>query len=298
MTPRSNNNNKPNGEITRIAVVTGSSSGIGFETALLLARSGFHTYATMRNLEKSKSITEIANTEKLPLQVVQLDVNDDISVKNAIDKIVSAAENKRIDVLVNNAGYGLFGSVEDTSIEEIKAQFETNFFGVIRVTQQVLPIMRKQHSGGGTIVNVSSVGGRIGVPVLSAYQSTKFALEGLSESMSYELEPFGIRVVIIEPGFIRTNIVNSSTSAQKALDPKSPYFPLMQKVKNHFKSMMENASSSSPPEEVAKVILQAITSKNQQLRYTVGNDAATIIQARMNMPDKEFRKMVIQNFSL
>lgn len=295
MTPRSNN--KPNGEITRIAVVTGSSSGIGFETALLLARSGFHTYATMRNLEKSKSITEIANTEKLPLQVVQLDVNDDISVKNAIDKIVSAAENKRIDALVNNAGYGLFGPLEDTSIEEIKTQFETNFFGVIRVTQQVLPVMRKQNSGG-TIVNVSSVGGRIGVPVLSAYQSTKFALEGLSESMSYELEPFGIRVVIIEPGFIRTNIVNSSTSAQKALDPKSPYFPLTQKVKNHFKSMMENASSSSPPEEVAKVILQAITSKNPQLRYTVGNDAATIIQARMNMPDKEFRKMVIQNFSL
>lgn len=295
MTHRSNN--KPNGEITRIAVVTGSSSGIGFETALLLARSGFHTYATMRNLEKSKSITEIANTEKLPLQVVQLDVNDDISVKNAIDKIVSAAENKRIDALVNNAGYGLFGPLEDTSIEEIKAQFETNFFGVIRVTQRVLPVMRKQNSGG-TIVNVSSVGGRIGVPVLSAYQSTKFALEGLSESMSYELEPFGIKVVIIEPGFIRTNIVNSSTSAQKALDPKSPYFPLTQKVKNHFKSMMENASSSSPPEEVAKVILQAITSKNPQLRYTVGNDAATIIQARMNMPDKEFRKMVIQNFSL
>jgi NAD(P)-dependent dehydrogenase (short-subunit alcohol dehydrogenase family) len=296
MTPRSNNN-KPNGEITRIAVVTGSSSGIGFETALLLARSGFHTYATMRNLEKSKKITEIANTEKLPLQVVQLDVNDEISVKNAIDKIV-AAGNKRIDVLVNNAGYGLFGPLADTSIEEIKAQFETNFFGVIRVTQQVLPVMRKQNSGGSTIVNVSSVGGRIGIPVLSAYQSTKFALEGLSESMSYELEPFGIRVVIIEPGFIRTNIINSSTTAEKALDSKSPYFSLTQKVKNHFKSMMENASSSSPPEEVAKVILQAITSENPQLRYTVGNDAATIIQARMNMPDNEFKKMIMQNFSL
>src|SRR5215203_3150959 len=296
MTPRSNNN-KPNGEIIPVAVVTGSSSGIGFETALLLARSGFHTYATMRNLEKSKNITEIANTEKLPLQIVQLDVDDDRSVKNAINKIVAAAENKRIDVLVNNAGYGLIGSLEDTLIEEIKAQFETNFFGVIRVTQQVLPVMRKRNSGG-TIVNVSSVGGRIGVPVLSAYQSTKFALEGLSESMSYELEPFGIRVVIIEPGFIRTNIINSSASAEKALDSKSPYFLLMQKVKNHFKSMMENASSSCPPEEVAKVILQSITSKNPQLRYTVGNDAATIIQARMNMPDKEFRKMVIQNFSL
>jgi NAD(P)-dependent dehydrogenase (short-subunit alcohol dehydrogenase family) len=293
------NNNIQNREIThRVAVVTGSSSGIGFETALLLARSGFHTYATMRNLEKSKNITEISDTEKLPLQVVQLDVNDDISVNDAIDKIVGAAENKRIDILVNNAGYGLFGSLEDISIEEIKAQFETNFFGVIRVTQQVLPVMRKQNSGGGTIVNVSSVGGRIGVPILSAYQSTKFALEGLSESMSYELEPFGIRVVIIEPGFIRTNIVNLSTSAEKALDSKSPYFSLMQKVKNHFKSMMENASSSSPPEEVAKVILQAITSENPQLRYTVGNDAATLIQARMNMHDKEFKKMIMQNFSL
>src|SRR5918996_500522 len=144
----SKSNNKPNGEITRVAVVTGSSSGIGFETALLLARSGFHTYATMRNLEKSKSITEIANTEKLPLQVVQLDVNDDISVKNAIDKIAAAAaENKRIDVLVNNAGYGLVGAFEDLSVEEIKSQFETNIFGVIRLTQQVLPIMRKQKSG-------------------------------------------------------------------------------------------------------------------------------------------------------
>jgi NAD(P)-dependent dehydrogenase (short-subunit alcohol dehydrogenase family) len=280
-------------EQKNVALVTGSSSGIGFETSLLLARTGFHTYASMRNLEKSKNITEIANTEKLPLQVVQLDVNDGRSVKDAIDKIV--AEKDRIDILVNNAGYGLFGSLEDISIEEVKAQFETNFFGVIRVTQQVLPVMRKQNNRC-TIVNVSSVGGRIGVPILSAYQSTKFALEGLSESMSYELEPFGIRVVIIEPGFIRTNIINSSTSAKKAFDPKSPYFSLMQKVENHFKSMMENASS--PPEEVARVILKALTSENPQLRYTVGNDAATIIQARMNMPDEEFRKMVIQNFSL
>src|SRR5918995_400017 len=255
-----------------VALVTGSSSGMGFETALLLARTGFHTYASMRNLEKSKNITEIASTEKLPLQVVQLDVNDDRTVKDAIHKI--AAEKKRIDVLVNNAGYGVFGSLEDLSIEEIKAQFETNFYGVIRVTQQVLPVMRKQNTG--TIVNVSSVGGSIGLPVLSAYHSTKFALEGLSESMSYELEPFGIRVVIIEPGVIRTNIMNSSASAKKALDPKSPYFSLMQKIENNFKSMLKNASSS-PPEEVAKVILQAIMSENPQLRYTVGDDAATFL---------------------
>jgi NAD(P)-dependent dehydrogenase (short-subunit alcohol dehydrogenase family) len=275
----------------RVAVVTGASSGIGYETSLTLARNGFHTYATMRNLQKSKSITEIANTEKLSLQVVQLDVTDDGSVKDTINRIV--AEKKRIEVLVNNAGYGLFGSLEDMSVEEIKKQFETNFFGVIRVTKQVLPVMREQNSG--IIVNVSSVGGRIGLPVLSAYHSTKFALEGLSESILYEVEPFGIRVVIIEPGVVRTNIMNSSTTAKKALDPKSPYFKLMQKVKNHFKSNMENEPSS--PEEVAKVILQAVMSEYPKLRYTVGTDASRIIQARTNMPDKEFQQ-IVKDFSI
>jgi NAD(P)-dependent dehydrogenase (short-subunit alcohol dehydrogenase family) len=274
----------------KVALVTGSSSGMGFATAIMLARARIHTYASMRNLKKSKTITELASTENLPLQVVQLDVNDKKSVKEAITKIVT--EKERIDVLVNNAGYGLFGSLEDISIEEMKAQFETNFFGVIRVTQLVLPIMRKQKSG--TIVNVSSVGGRIGLPVLSAYHSTKFALEGLSESMSYELEPFGIRVVIIEPGVIRTNIMNSSIIAKKAQDPKSPYFSLIQKVENNFKLMMEN--ESSPPEEVAKVILGVVTSENPQLRYTVGNDAATMIQARVSMSDNQFKKMIMQNF--
>lgn len=276
----------------KVALVTGSSSGIGFETSLMLARAGFNTYASMRNLEKSKNITEIAKKEKLPLQVVQLDVNNDGSVKDALVKILKA--DQRIDVLINNAGYGLFGSVEDTSIEEIKAQFETNFFGVVRVTQQVLPLMRRQNSG--TIVNVSSVGGWIGLPALSAYHSTKFALEGLSESIAFELEPFGIRVVIIEPGVIRTNILNSSSSAKKALDPKSPYFSLSQKLNDNFKSMMES-ELSSPPEEVAKVILQAVTSENPQLRYSVGDDAANLIHARKNMPDKEFRKMIMKNFS-
>jgi NAD(P)-dependent dehydrogenase (short-subunit alcohol dehydrogenase family) len=275
----------------KVALVTGSSSGMGFETALLLSRSGFHTYASMRNLEKAKNITKIANIEKLPLQVVQLDVNDDRSVKDAIHNIDT--EKGRVDVLVNNAGYGLFGSLEDLSIEEIKAQFETNFFGVVRVMQQVLPIMGKRKSGG-TIVNVSSVGGRIGLPVVSAYHSTKFAVEGLSESISYELAPFGIRVVLIEPGVIRTNIMNSSTSAKKALDPKSPYFSMMQKVENSFKSMLENASS--PPEEVAKVILQALTSESPQLRYTVGDDATTLLRARRNMSDAEFGDFIKQQF--
>jgi NAD(P)-dependent dehydrogenase (short-subunit alcohol dehydrogenase family) len=276
-----------------IALVTGSSSGIGFETALHLARNGFKTYASMRNLEKSKNITQIANKEKLPLEIIRLDVNDDTSVKQAIDEIV-AAEHQRVDVLVNNAGYGLFGALENLSIAEIKAQFETNFFGVIRVTQKVLPVMRQQKSG--TIVNISSVGGRMGLPGLSAYHSTKFALEGLSESISYELEPFGIKVVVIEPGFIRTNIMNSSMIAKKAQDPTSPYFSLTQQLERSFKSAMQNTSSSSPPEEVAKVVLQAVTSESPKLRYAIGNDAASIIQAKTTMSDTEFGGLIKQQF--
>jgi len=276
-----------------VALITGSSSGIGLETALLLARNGFKTYASMRNLEKSKNITQVANREKLPVEVIQLDVNNDISVKQAIDKLVQA-EDQRIDVLVNNAGYGLLGAIEDLTIEEIKAQFETNFFGVIRVTQQVLPVMRKQKSG--TIVNISSVGGRMGLPSLSAYHSTKFALEGLSESISYELEPFGIKVVLIEPGFIRTNIMNSSMIAKKAVDPKSPYFSLTQQLERSFKAAMENTSASSPPEEVAKVVLQAVKSESPKLRYAVGNDAASLIQSKTTMSDTEFGGLIKQQF--
>jgi NAD(P)-dependent dehydrogenase (short-subunit alcohol dehydrogenase family) len=276
----------------KVALVTGSSSGIGFETAILLARSGYHTYASMRNIKKSKKITDMADKENLSLQFVELDVNNDNSVKNAIDKIVR--EKNRIDVLVNNAGYGLFGSLEDMSLEEIKSQFETNFFGVIRVIQNSLPIMRKQQ-GGGFIVNISSVGGRMSVPVLSAYNSTKFALEGMSESLSYELEPFGIRVVIIEPGFIRTNIMNSSILSKKSQVPNSPYFSLTQKVAKHFNSMV-NDPSSTHPEEVAKTILKAITSESQQLRYTVGNDADSIIQAKKTMLDSDFENLIKKQF--
>ncbi len=275
---------------SKVAVVTGSSSGIGFQSSLLLARNGFSTYASMRNIEKSKSITEIANKERLPLQVIQLDVNNDTTVKNAIDKIVE--ECKRIDVLVNNAGYDLFGALEDLSIKEIKAQFETNFFGAIRVTQAVLPTMRNQN-GGGAIVNISSVGGLVGALILSAYNSTKFALEGLSESISYELEPFGIRVIVIEPSFIKTNIMNSSVLAKKASDQKSVCYSLTQRIESHFKSMMDNPESSSP-EEVAKAILKVVTSDHPQLRFTVGNDAAAIIQAKRKMSDSDFTNLIKQ----
>ncbi len=269
----------------KIVVVTGSSSGIGFTTSLLLARNGFYTYATMRNLDKSKRIMDIVKKESLPLQVIQLDVNDDKSVKNAIDKIV--AEKKRIDVLINNAGYGLIGCVEDLSLDETRAIFETNLFGIMRVTQAVLPVMRKQRSG--TVVNVSSVAGRVGFPVTPAYISTKFALEGLSESMRYELEQFGINVIIVEPGAVRTDFPDNMKVAKKAADPNSPYAQLTQKVSAGLKLLLEHGT---PPEEIAKVILKALTSDNPDPRYLAGNDAAMMMEARRNMSDAEFEKFV------
>jgi NAD(P)-dependent dehydrogenase (short-subunit alcohol dehydrogenase family) len=284
----------------KVAIVTGSSSGIGFETSLLLARNGFYTYATMRNPDKSKKegMINVANRDRLPLQVIPLDVTDDKSVKEAVDRI--ATEQGKIDVLVNNAGYLLLGPLEELSIEEFKEQFETNFFGVIRVTQAVLPIMRRQRQG--TIVNISSIAGRIGFPLSSAYVSSKFALEGLSESIGYELEQFGINVVLIEPGVIKTNFANNlkigkkiaTTANTRSTDNPyySPYSEIIQKRIVGFKPRFE---SGSPPIEVAKIILKVLTSKNPDFRYLVGDDAFKLMEMRKNTSDKDFRKLVMES---
>src|ERR687897_1359029 len=272
----------------KVAVVTGSSTGIGYETSLTLARNGFLTYATMRNLNKSENIKSVATRENLPLRIKQLDVTNDVSVKNAIQTITSEAG--RIDVLVNNAGYGLNGAFEDLAMDEIKAQYETNVFGLIRTTQAVLPIMRRQKSG--TIVNISSGAGRFGFPTGSAYVSTKFAVEGLCESMSYELEPFGIKVVIVEPGVIRTNFGDGLIVAKKSQDPNSPYLQMMQRSAAGFEKMMENASS---PDVVARVVLNAIKDKNPSLRYLAGSDVETWLGGKRKVADEEFYKMMKEN---
>jgi NAD(P)-dependent dehydrogenase (short-subunit alcohol dehydrogenase family) len=272
----------------KVAVVTGSSTGIGFETALLLARSGFNTYASMRDLKKSKNIAEIAKTENLPLTVVQLDVKDDTSVKGAISKII--AESKRIDVLVNNAGYGLFSPLEDVTLDQVKEQFETNFFGAIRVMHEVIPTMRRQRNG--TIINVSSLVGRIGLPVSSAYVATKFALEGLSESMRYELNEFGINIILIEPGVIKTNFIENLKTADTTLQSESPYAGLVDRISKEFGKMMDNSSS---PKLVAEAILQAITSNEPKIRYVVGDDAESMMKIRKNSSDKEFENWVYEN---
>ena len=269
----------------KVSIVTGSSSGIGLETALTLARNGYFTYATMRNPEKDAPIKNALKKENLPIKVIQLDVIDDESLKNAIDQVTSEAG--RIDVLVNNAGYGLIGALEELSMEEIKAQYETNLFGLVRVIQAVLPTMRKQRSG--RILNLSSGAGLFGYPGGSAYVSSKFAVEGLSESMAYELEPFGIRVILIEPGFVQTNFANSMVIAKKAQDPASPYSKMMQRIAA---SSSELAKSGSSADLVANVILDAATNPNPRLRYLVGKDVKAWAASKKGMDESEFFNMI------
>jgi NAD(P)-dependent dehydrogenase (short-subunit alcohol dehydrogenase family) len=266
----------------KIAVVTGSSSGIGFETALALARNGYHTYATMRDTNKGTRIRDTAKKESLAIEVLELDVDNENSIKKAIEKILQ--DKKKIDVLVNNAGYGLFGCLEDLTIEDLKKQFETNFFGIIRMIQAVLPTMRKQKSG--TIVNVSSVAGRIGFPASPAYISSKFALEGLSESMRYELAPFGIKTIIIEPGVIKTNFF---AALENPTRPDSAYKDLTDKVMKGLTMMSE---MGTPPQEVANTIVKAISSEDPLPRYPVGNDAVMFLEAKKSKTDIEFENYI------
>jgi NAD(P)-dependent dehydrogenase (short-subunit alcohol dehydrogenase family) len=277
-------------ENQKVSVVTGSSSGIGYETALILARNGFKTYATMRNIEKGVSLNSIAEKENLFIKIVQLDVTDQSSVKNAVETIHD--ESGKIDVLINNAGYGLVGALEDVSMEEIKSQFETNFYGLIRVTQAVLPIMRNQ--GSGKIVNISSGAGRFGFPTGSIYVSTKFAVEGLSESLAYEVEPFGIKIILVEPGVIKTNFFNASNTTKKSLNPNSPYFKMYQNMGSGFSKMIENGST---PDVAAKTVLEAISNDMPKLRYLAGNDVKQLLEGKTNMSDEDFFSMMKQNMA-
>jgi NAD(P)-dependent dehydrogenase (short-subunit alcohol dehydrogenase family) len=277
--------------MAKVAVVTGSSSGIGYETSLLLARNQITTYATVRNMGKSNGLREIASKEKIPLNVAQLDVNDDSSVEYAIGNIVR--ENGRIDFLVNNAGYDSFGSLEESSLEEIKQQFETNFFGVVRTTKAVIPTMRKQ--GNGTIVNISSVGGIVGLlPFTTAYHASKFAIEGFTESLRQELVDFNIQTILIEPGSISSDFAMNIKTAKGFDSNKSPYAKMAQQVLQGFESIL--ASYSSHPSKVAHTILNVLNSSNPELRNPVGKDAESIFKARKELSDRKLEQWARESY--
>ena len=264
----------------KVAVVTGTSSGIGFETALALAREGYHTYATMRDTTKSDKIKELGKKDNLKISVLELDVDDESSVKNAIRKILD--QKQRIDILVNNAGWGLWGCVEDVTVDEFKAQFDTNFFSIIRLIQEVGPTMRTQ--GSGKIINISSVAGRIGFPASPAYISSKFALEGLSECLRLEMAPFGVDVVIIEPGVIKTNFLNPVKLAKKS-ESDTAYRDITSRVVSGVKMMAEMGTH---PKEVADAVVKSIKDDKPLPRYIVGNDASMFLEAKKNKTDIEF----------
>ena len=268
----------------RTVLVTGCSSGIGLATCHVLSRNNFMTYGTVRNLSKAKKIQDLINRENLSLKILRLDVNDNQSIKLAVKKILT--DTGRIDVLINNAGYGMFGPIEEITTQEVKKQFETNFFGTIRLIKAIVPIMRKQ--GNGTIVNISSMVGRFGVPLNSAYVSSKFAVEGLSESISFELEEFGIRVIVIEPGVVKSDFFHNVEV--KGMNLESPYHKLMERRVNFLDKAMKNSLTSSY--DVADTILEALNSKDPKFRYVIGNDATNSLRMRNSLSDREFMEWI------
>ncbi|MEK0330767.1 MAG: SDR family oxidoreductase [Nitrosopumilus sp.] len=265
----------------KVALVTGSSSGIGLETALALARDGYHTFASMRNIEKAGELEYVVKKENLSIDVIELDVDKEESIVSAINKVTT--DGGSLDVLVNNAGYGQFGCTEDVSVDDFRKQFETNFFSIVRIIQEVAPIMRKQNSG--IIVNISSVVGRLGLPCSTAYISTKFALEGLSECLRYELAQFGVKTTLIEPGVIKTNFFNSMKIPESKIDPK--YKTLTDNMLAGLKMMAEMGTA---PSQVADVIIKAIHDDEILPRYIVGTDAAMFMEAKKTKTDLEFEK--------
>ena len=273
----------------KVVVITGTSSGIGFETSLAFAREGYYTYATMRDTSNGDRIKETSQKENLKINVLELDVDKEDSVKIAIKQILD--QKQRIDVLVNNAGWGIWGCVEDVSIDEFKALFETNFFGIIRLIQEVGPTMRKK--GSGTIVNISSYAGRIGFPVSPAYSSSKFAIEGLSESLRLEMAPFGVNVIIIEPGLVDTNFFKPMKMAKKS-ESDTAYKDVTDKI---ILRITSKAKLGIHPKEVAKIILEAVKSDKPLPRYSVGGDAAKFLEARRSKTDIEFESYIKKRYA-
>ena len=240
---------------SKTVLVTGASSGLGQATAALLASKGYRVFGTSR---KPPSTFKPNGFEML-----QLDVDSDESVNACIQALRQKTE--RMDILVNNAGFSVHGSIEETSVNEAKAAFETNFFGVVRLVRAVLPIMRQQ--GGGQIINVSSISGLVSSPFIAYYCASKFALEGYTEALRYEVKRFNIKVSLLEPGYFRSNIGNSSLRAA-ASGSIHDYSEMYQRW---FSTIGESTQSGDNPERIALTVLQIVETKSPRLRYLVGS---------------------------
>ncbi|MDN4165899.1 oxidoreductase [Cytophagales bacterium LB-30] len=264
----------------KVAIITGASSGMGKSTAFELQTKGYKVYGMARRTDKMNDL------KAKGMEVVSLDLTNDASIVNAVNTVLE--KEGRIDVLVNNAGYGSYGSVEEVSIEEAKRQFEVNIFGLARITQLVLPTMRKQKSG--RIVNISSMGGKIYTPFGAWYHATKFALEGWSDCLRIEVKPFGIDVAIVEPGGIQTEWGDIAMDNLEKVSGKGPYASMVKKVVD---ISGKNKNNLTPVEVLGKEIAKAATEKNPRTRYLKGYLAKPLVTLRKWLGDRTFDKMLM-----
>jgi len=261
-----------------VVIVTGTSTGIGLATAVHFARAGHDVSAAVRNPDGADELHAAIAKERLPVHVVKIDVDDAGSVQRGVREVLDRAG--RVDILVNNAGIGGGGPIEDVPVDWAKTLFETNYFGVIRMTQAVLPGMRQQRSGA--IVNISSIAGRVAIAGHGHYCAVKHALEAASEALAQEVQGFGIRVAIVEPGVVTTPIF---TKAKRFADPQSPYVEHVRRLLLFYQMQSKLASQ---PSDAAAIIYEAATTKTPRLRWRVGEDARLLDEGRRRMSDEDF----------
>ena len=266
----------------KTCIVTGANSGIGRSTAITLAKNDYTVFATMRSLERGEKLRGIAQELNLVIKTVELDVSDTDSVNQGINEILNQTD--QIDVLINNAGVGSNAVIEDVDIESDKSVLETNFWGVVRCIQAVLPTMRLQKSGH--IIQVSSIAGRVGLPAQPIYSASKWALEGLSENLAHDLSSFGVRVSIIEPGVTRTAILGKNNTVPQNDDFENIYARMLDMY-------MQGIEANIRPEAVSETILQCLESSSKQLRWPVAWGAETMVNARHDgsVSDEEWIKI-------
>lgn len=272
-------------ETRAVALVTGASSGLGLEIAVGLAERGFRVCATMRDLSRRARLDAEARTRGVELHVLPLDVTDSRSIDRAVADVLAA--HGRIDALVNNAGIVLRGYFEDLADAEIRQVFETNLFGTMAVTRAVLPHMRA--AGGGRLLIVSSVGGRLGAAAVSGYCASKFALEGFGEALAQEVEPFGVRVSLLEPAMIATDVWDRNRGvARAATRPDSPYAAWFEAEERWADQLTR--SSGATARDVAEVAWRVLTAKRPRLRYVIGSRAARLLAFRRLIPGELFER--------
>jgi len=268
----------------RVAIVTGASAGIGAATSRLLYELGFHVYAVARRMDR------MAPLAALGIHTVRADVTDEADLVALVDRVV--AESGRIDVLVNNAGYGSFGALEDVPLAEARRQFEVNVFGAARLCQLVLPHLRAR--GSGRIINVSSVGARMYQPLGGWYHSTKYALEGLSDCLRVELRPLGIEVVMIQPGGIDTEFPRVAGERLLASSGDGAYAGY---ARRYAASLTSEPKGISSPSVVARAIGRAATARRPRARYAVGRGAKAALLARWLLPDRAYDRVLVGLFT-